>query len=345
VIFDSRLHHTAPSAAVVILVAAGLGGIGVPALADSSAPQPPAPAATAGCQANLTCVRQNRVTSAKDFTLHVPDLSQWQRLDGEVVDPPSTQPASLSDPALGLEMVLIPGACYLTEASSPAGQRRVCVDPLWVGVHEVTFEQYDRFVEATARKRPEDEGFGRGSRPAINVNVYDALDFARWLSRQTGVRYRLPTEVEWEHAARAGSTTTFPWGDELGVNRANCDGCGSRWDGVSTAPVGSFPPNAWGLHDVIGNVGEWTCSVRDPDPARSYESCDGPYESRRRVYRNGGWSDAPDRLGASFRDWNAGMRRTDFVGFRLVRECPECRRQPEVVEAGPLSARGGESDR
>lgn len=341
---SNEIHGRRPAPfAVFAAVFLSLGG--APALAGPDTAQPAAGPATTGCQANLTCARQSQVTSAKDFTLAVPDLARWQRLDTEVADAPGTLQASLSDPALGLEMVLIPGACYLTEADSPAGQRRVCVDPLWVGVHEVTFEQYDRFVEATARKPPEDEGFGRGSRPVINVNVYDALDFARWLSRQTGVRYRLPTEVEWEHAARAGSTTTFPWGEELGANRANCDGCGSPWDGASTAPVGSFPPNAWGLHDVIGNVGEWTCSVRDPDPTRSYETCDGPYESRRRVYRNGGWSDAPDRLGTSFRDWNAGMRRTDYVGFRLVRECPECVRQAEVAGVGRLAGGDEEGDR
>jgi formylglycine-generating enzyme required for sulfatase activity len=188
----------------------------------------------------------------------------------------------------------------------------------------VTFDEYDRFARATGLDLPDDEGWGRGRRPVINVSVYDAMSFAKWLSRQSGGRYRLPTEVEWEHAARAGAASAFPWGDALGSNRANCDGCGSRWDDESTAPVGSFPPNAWGLHDVVGNVGEWTCSMRDPDPARSFETCDSLFETRRRVYRNGGWSDSPERLGAAFRDWNAAFRRTDDVGFRLVRECGGC---------------------
>ena len=115
-------------------------------------------------------------------------------------------------------------------------------------------------------KAPDDEGWGRGRRPSINVSVYDALNFAKWLSRRTGAHYRLPTEVEWEHAARAGGDTTYPWGNELDRNKANCDGCGSRWDDDRTAPVGSFPPNDWGLYDVAGNVGEWTCSMRDPEP-------------------------------------------------------------------------------
>jgi formylglycine-generating enzyme required for sulfatase activity len=176
----------------------------------------------------------------------------------------------------------------------------------------------------TDRALPDDESWGRGRRPAVNVSVYDALNFAKWLSRRTGAHFRLPTEVEWEHAARAGSTTTFPWGTELGRNRANCDGCGSSWDDERTAPVGSFQPNAWGLYDVVGNVGEWTCSMRDPDPMHSYERCDSIYKTRRRAYRNGGWSDGPESLATSSRDWNVAMRRSDDVGFRLVRECVEC---------------------
>ncbi len=222
-----------------------------------------------------------------------------------------------------MELVLVPGACYLADLDE--GARKVCIDPFYIGVFEVTFDEYDRFALATGRKLPDDEGWGRGRRPVINVGVYDALNFAKWLSRKTGHHYRLPTEVEWEHAARAGSTTSFPWGEDIGTSRANCVGCGSQWDDEKTAPVGSFAPNAWGLHDVIGNVAEWTCSMRDPDPVHSFERCDSIYETRRRAYRNGSWSDGQDRLSLSFRDWNAAMRKTDFVGFRLVRECHECK--------------------
>jgi formylglycine-generating enzyme required for sulfatase activity len=311
--------------------------------AESASPQD-----QGSCAADLTCARPTEVVSARDFERVVPDLSQWQRLPpdpaGRVEQTAlSDLPSSMRDPETGMELVPVPGACYLPAFSpgeplkqgTPSRGRPVCVEPFYIGAYEVTFEQYDRFARAAGRALPEDEGWGRGRRPVINVSVYDALDFARWVSRQSGVRYRLPTEVEWEHAARAGSRSRFPWGDDLGSNRANCDGCGSRWDGESTAPVGSFAPSAWGLYDAIGNVGEWTCSMRDPDPARSFETCDSPYESRRRVYRNGGWSDDPSRLEAQFRDWNAAVRRTDFVGFRLVRECPEC--AAPAHEAGRLA--------
>jgi formylglycine-generating enzyme required for sulfatase activity len=298
------------------------------------AAEPPAPGALAATTANpncvrdLTCARQADVTINRRHDMLVPDLGRWQRLD--VAPAPraqavSTRPApgaaAAPDPTTGMAFVQIPGGCYsVPEDAAAAHKGTYCIEPFAMGVTEVTFAEYDRFAEATGRKLPKDEGFGRGDRPVINVSVYDATTFAKWLSRQSGTRYRLPTELEWEHAARAGSTTRFPWGEEIGVGRANCDGCGSRWDGQSTAPVGSFAPNAWGLYDMIGNVGEWTCSMRDPDPARSFEACDGPHESRRRTYRNGGWSDGPERLGAAFRDWNAAVRRTDFVGFRLVRE-------------------------
>ena len=259
--------------------------------------------------------------------------SAWKP-DPELV-PTAVGPASrvFRDPVTGMDFVIVPGACYDT-GGEDGYPEEVCVDPYYIGVYEVTFEAYDRFARATDRELPDDEGWGRGRQPAINVCVYDALNFSKWLSRRTGTRYRLPTEVEWEHAARAGSATTYPWGNELGSNRANCDGCGSRWDDEQTAPVGSFPPNSWGLYDVVGNVGEWTCSMRDPDPAHSFSRCDSIYKTRRRAYRNGGWSDRPESIEVSSRDWNVAMRRTDDVGFRLVRECMECK------SGFPQAARG-----
>jgi len=280
------------------------------------------------CEENLTCARQTKTVVISELS-RGPDLSEWDRLAHypEASVFPTAEgrvPLSVRDSVTRMELVLVPGACYRTDRAG--GQpEEVCLDPYYIGAYEVTFEQYDRFARATDRPLADDEGWGRGHRPAINVSVYDALNFAKWLSRKTGTHHRLPTEVEWEHAARAGSTAAFPWGDELGENRANCDGCGSQWDDEQTAPVGSFRPNAWGLYDVVGNVGEWTCSMRDPDPAHSFVRCDSIYKTRRRAYRNGGWSDGPESLTMSSRDWNVAMRRTDDVGFRLVRECVECR--------------------
>lgn len=290
------------------------------------------------CTTDLTCGRETKVISALNYHRIVPDLGQWQQLSLERgtdlhAVALESKPYRFLDPTTGMAFARIPGACYRIQSTSaeanpspppPEGADRVCFKPFDLAIHEVTFEEYDRFAQATDREMPDDNGWGRGNRPVINVNFYDAQAFATWLSRKSGESYRLPTEVEWEHAARAGSLTRYPWGDDLGANRANCRGCGSRWDAEETAPVASFAANGWGLHDMIGNVAEWTCSMRDPNPAHSFENCDSPYESRRRVYRNGAWSDEPDRLDTNFRDWNAGIRKTDFVGFRLVRECDDC---------------------
>ena len=131
--------------------------------------------------------------------------------------------------------------------------------PFAIGRDEVSFDEYDRFAQATGKPLPKDQGWGRGrgSRPVINVTWQDAQDYAAWLSGQTGQAYRLPTEAEWEYAARAGTATAYWWGDELGKNHANGGGGGSEWDGKQTAPVGSFPANPWGLRDTAGNVYEW----------------------------------------------------------------------------------------
>lgn len=275
------------------------------------------------CEENLTCARETRAAVNHEFS-RGPDISDWRlapRKDGPELGATAVGSASRSfrDPATGMDFVRVPGACYHT-GGADGHPEEVCLDSYHIGAHEVTFDAYDRFARATGRRLPDDEGWGRGQRPVINVCVYDALNFSKWLSRKTGTYYRLPTEVEWEHAARAGRNTEYPWGNDLGRNQANCDGCGSQWDNEQTAPVGSFAPNEWGLYDVAGNVGEWTCSMRDPDPAHSFARCDSIYKTRRRAYRNGGWSDGSESLKTSSRDWNVAMRRSDDVGFRLVRE-------------------------
>ncbi len=129
--------------------------------------------------------------------------------------------------------------------------------PFAIGRYEVTFDEYDQFASVTKRKLPNDRGWGRGRRPVINISWQDAVEYTKWLSEQTGKRYRLPTEAEWEYAARGGKETTYWWGKDLLKGTANCNGCGSQWDGEQTAPVGSFKPNPFGLYDTAGNVWEW----------------------------------------------------------------------------------------
>ena len=142
--------------------------------------------------------------------------------------------------------------------SNEGPQHKVTIaKPFAVSKFDVTFADWDACVSVGGCPQLGDSSFGRGTRPVINVNWNDAQQYVAWLSKMTGQPYRLLTEAEWEYAARAGATTAYYWGDEIGVGNANCNGCGSQWDGRETAPVGSFKPNAFGLYDMAGNVVQW----------------------------------------------------------------------------------------
>ncbi len=188
--------------------------------------------------------------------------------------------------------------------------------------HEVTFEEYDYFAEQTGREKPSDSGWGRGNRPVINVSWDVATAYAEWLSGLTGEHYRLPTEAEWEYAARAGTETDYWWGNEIGKNRANCDRCGSQWDGESTAPVGSFVDNPFGLYDTVGNVWEWTCSEYEDKYNGKELECinkNRVNDGNLRVGRGGAWNSDPQGVCASGRDGGTRADLDNYVGFRLVR--------------------------
>ena len=193
-----------------------------------------------------------------------------------------------------------------------------------MGRYEVTFADYDRFVAATSGRRPSDRGWSRGSRPVINVNWHEAKAYATWLSAQTGKTYRLPSEAEWEYAARAGTSTRYSWGDEIGVNRANCDGCGSEWDNTQTAPVGRFAANAFGLFDMHGNVYEWVedCYVDSYAGAPSDGSArtSGCGTNVWPVLRGGSRDASPRFLRSASRYWHSPSNRYFGSGFRLVQD-------------------------
>ena len=144
--------------------------------------------------------------------------------------------------------------------------------------------------------------------------------YVRWLSRKTGQRYRLLSESEWEYVARAGTTTRFNWGDEVGYSRANCAGCGSRWDSNQTSPLGSFSPNAFGLYDVHGNVWEWSRGLlaRRPSRERRRMEVRGPRKGdcSRRVLRGGSAISSPWNLRSASRGRNFTNFRNHYIGFR-----------------------------
>ena len=208
---------------------------------------------------------------------------------------------------------------------------RVLLPAFKLGKYEVTFAQWDACVadEGCNGYSPDDEGWGRGNRPVVNVSWDDAQSFIDWLNNKTGGNYRLPTEAEWEYAARAGSTTNYSWGDNIGRNRANCkplgflmppdSGCDESYR--YTAPVGSFPANAWGLHDMHGNVWEavqdcWNSSYEGaPTDGSAWESGD----CGRRVIRGGDWSSVAWYMLSASRHWNTRAERGKYYGFRLAR--------------------------
>ena len=189
-----------------------------------------------------------------------------------------------------------------------------------IGVHEVTFAEYDQFAEATGRELPDDAGWGRGDRPVINVSWEDARDYARWLRDVTGQPYRLPSEAEWEYAARAGTGSAWWWGNELEPGMAVCDGCGTQWDGQQTAPVGQLPANAWGLQDMHGNVEEWVedcysdhyTSAPEDGSAMHMGNCN------LRVLRGGSWFDIPRVIRSSSRYRQEINLRQHTFGFRVA---------------------------
>ena len=191
--------------------------------------------------------------------------------------------------------------------------------PFHMGKYEVTFEQYDNFALATGRQFPDDEGWGRGKRPVINVTWEDAQAYTVWLSEQTGTSYRLPTEAEWEYAARAGTTSIYWWGDKVGENNANCDGCGSKWDNKQTAPVGSFKPNPWGLYDTAGNVWEWGRDIYQ----KNYDGAPTNGSAwfgmgKNRVIRGGGWFNFARSCRSANRLRSDPSDRYDYLGFRVA---------------------------
>jgi formylglycine-generating enzyme required for sulfatase activity len=205
-------------------------------------------------------------------------------------------------------------------------QREVTINYAFeIGKYEITFDEYDAFANDSKRRLPSDAGWGRGKRPVINVSWNDAQDYVQWLSKQTGKKYRLPTEAEWEYVARAGTQTRYWWGDDIGRNNASCYSCGSQWDNQQTASVGSFKANAFGLHDTAGNVWEWTqdCWHGNYDNSPADGSAwlqKGGGDCSRRVVRGGSWNYSPQYLRSASRLRGLTGAANDLLGFRIARD-------------------------
>lgn len=223
------------------------------------------------------------------------------------------------------EVVTIPGGEFLMGApvddseAAPIERpaHRVGVSAFSIGRYLVTFDEWDACADAGGAggyRAPDD--WARGSQPVINVSWDDAQAYLRWLSDVTGKTYRLPTEAEWEYAARAGTTTAYGAGPSLDQSQA----CYGWPDGAQ--PVGTYPANAFGLHDMAGNLWEWTQDCWNPTyqgaPADGRAWLAG--DCSQRVSRGGAWVNGRTQLRSSYRFRSQIGLRSNSMGFRVVRE-------------------------
>ncbi len=191
-----------------------------------------------------------------------------------------------------------------------------------MSVNEVTFAEYDLFAKATNRKLPDSQGQERKLYPVTNVSWDDALAYTRWLSKQTGKKYRLPSEAEWEYAARGGQRTTYWWGSSKGTGMAHCFDCGTDLNTSKTAKVGSYKPNQFGLNDTAGNVYEWVhdCYHRNYDDAPEDGSVWDGGDCSVRIVRGGAFRSPASSMRVENRDSFPSGSGQYNVGIRLARD-------------------------
>ena len=277
-------------------------------------------------------------------------INEWWLWEEEEVRPrpakieEAVQPGTIwKDPYLGMEFVWVPGGCYEMGCTSRSWfshceddeypVHTVCVNGFWMGRYEVTAKQWKSFVRETGYEGGSNywgcDGMAepKGSlwyfdHPVVCVSWHDAKAFAKWLSKKTGYKFRLPTEAEWEYACRSGGkkvkcgTST----GDLSHDLANYWEKGGRDKWYSTAPVGSFPPNELGIYDMSGNVWEWCEDVYSSDAYKHHNRKSPIYTGRGsyRVIRGGSWDNKPRRLRCADR-WGR-LHSIGFfnVGFRLL---------------------------
>lgn len=225
-------------------------------------------------------------------------------------------------------IVIPPGAFTMGSAENEPGRAKnegprhqvTIAKAFALSVYDVTFDEWDACV-AVGGCRSVKDSFGRGRRPVTNVTWDDAQGYVAWLSKMSGRSYRLPTEAEWEYAARAGTTTTFYWGDELGKRNANCIKCGTQWDNAKTSPVGSFKPNPFGLYDMTGNAWQWVadCFHNSYKGTLADGSAYTEEECGLRSDRGGSWISQLPNLRIAFRGSYPAGSRNYSLGLRVAR--------------------------
>jgi formylglycine-generating enzyme required for sulfatase activity/serine/threonine protein phosphatase PrpC len=223
-------------------------------------------------------------------------------------------------------MVVIPaGKFNMGSTSSKNSNERprheVSVEQFAVSQNEITFAEYDAFAKAKGRKIPDSLYMDRATAPVIFVSWDDAYYYTKWLSEETGEKYRLLSEAEWEYMASTGKKTPFWWGYKEEPNRAHCFGCGTGLDPRKPTKVGSFGANAFGIHDSSGNVSEWVHDCWHPNykgapaDAEVWEGGDCNYRS----VRGGAYSTPPQSIQNQKRDKFKSDKAYDHIGIRVAR--------------------------
>jgi formylglycine-generating enzyme required for sulfatase activity len=220
----------------------------------------------------------------------------------------------------GMTLVYIPEGEFTLGSPAREGDgdehpaHKVFLDGYWLGKTEVTFEQYDRFCAESGREKPADEGWGRGDRPVIYVSWIDARDYCAWLEKKTGLKFRLPSEAEWERAAR----DRYPWGSQP----PDAELANFNKENLRTMPVGSYPQGGspYGILDLAGNVWEWTLDWYDPGfyANSPRENPLGPETGSQRVVRGGSWANGETLVRAANRSSENPESRLNILGFRVA---------------------------
>jgi formylglycine-generating enzyme required for sulfatase activity len=218
----------------------------------------------------------------------------------------------LKDGSFAPEMVMIAAGSFRMGDINAQPVHDVSVGQFAMGKFEVTFAEYDKFVDATGREKPSDQGWGRGNRPVINVSWNEATAYTKWLSNQTGKQYRLPTEAEWEYAARAGTDTKYWWGNDIDKSKANYNNNIKK-----TSPVGNYNANKFGLYDTSENVWEWTCSEFTDKYNGKEKQCVTTANSL--SFRGGSLDSDAGVVRSAYRNWGRPTGRYFGVGFRVSR--------------------------
>jgi formylglycine-generating enzyme required for sulfatase activity len=236
-------------------------------------------------------------------------------------------PGALKDCELCPELVEVPAGSFAMGAEgghwSERPVRRVTIaEPFALGKYEVTVGEWQACVDAGACASMPGMQNVTASSPVHNVNWNEVQDYLEWLSGETGKTYRLPTEAEWEYAARGGTKTRYWWGEAVGARNANCEDCGGSWDRKTPAAIGSFAANPFGLHDMNGGVMEWVadCWNQDYDGAPADGSARLSGECTQRVLRGGSWRNDQSYATVSSRlSYDAAVRYYTN-GFRVARD-------------------------